>query len=780
MLQLKNITKTYQHEGGASTAALRGISLSFRPREFVAILGPSGSGKTTLLNVIGGLDHYDSGDLIISGQSTKNFKETDWDAYRNNSVGFVFQSYNLISHLSILANVELGMTLSGVAKDEKRQKAIQALKDVGLGDQIGKNPNQLSGGQMQRVSIARALADDPDILLCDEPTGALDSKTSVQIMDLIKEISKKRLVIMVTHNAELAQEYATRIIHFKDGEVTSDSNPYAESERESSFQLKRTKMSYWNAVKLSFTNLLTKKGQTILTALASSIGIISIAVVLSLSNGLQRQIDQTMSKTLAQYPISIAQTSTNVAELQKAQESNKSVKNHGYAIVKSDFRTSVFKHNKITPAFIRYVKKINPDYVSSIALMHSASFNMLAKRGNQAQTVTFSNVGQSSNSDLFSVQNKQAQSMGMGSPVFPTSLRNGNENSFLKNNYQLLSGHWPKAATDLVLVLDNRNSVTPGTLENLALPNKAGSHIKYRKLVGQEFKVIKNDDYYQQMGGRFIPQEPSLSLYNKGALTLRIAAVIKPKNRNAAAFLSTGIAYSQNLSNQVINLNKNSAIVRAQRNSRTSVINGQRLGKNEKTQALQMLGGSSIPTSIMIYPNNFDSKDHVINYLKAWNKGKNKANKIEYNDMSSVVTQMTGGLLTGITAVLIAFAAISLVTSMIMIGILTYTSVLERTREIGVLKALGARKRDITRVFDSETFLLGIFSGVLGVVIAYALTFPVNNLLYSLTKLKSVAVLNPMHALWLIIIATVLTLLGGHIPARMAAKKDAASALRAQ
>lgn len=780
MLQLKHITKTYQHEGGTSTEALKDISLSFRPREFVAILGPSGSGKTTVLNVIGGLDHYDSGDLIISGQSTKDFKDTDWDAYRNNSVGFVFQSYNLISHLSILANVELGMTLSGVSQEERKKRAIKALKEVGLGDQIGKNPNQLSGGQMQRVSIARALAGDPDILLCDEPTGALDSKTSVQIMDLIKEISKKRLVIMVTHNAELAEQYATRIIHFKDGSVTSDSNPYAESDEETSFKLKRTKMSYWNSVKLSFTNLMTKKGQTILTALASSIGIISIAIVLSLSNGLQRQIDQTMTKTLAQYPISIAQTSTNVAELQKAQDSNKNVKNRGYAVVKSDFRTSVFKQNKITPSFIRYVKKIDPDYVSSIAMMHGASFNMLAKRGSKARTVTFSNVGQTDTSDLFSVQNKQAQSMGMGSPVFPTSLRNGDENSFLKKNYQLLSGSWPKKATDLVLVLDNRNSVTPGTLQNLALSYKEGSRIKYGKLVGQEFKVIKNDDYYQQIGGRFIPQEPSVSLYNKGALTLRIAAVIKPKNKNAAAFLSTGIAYSQDLSNEVIKLNKDSAIVRAQKASQTSVMNGHKLNASEKKQALQMLGGSSIPVSIMIYPKKFDSKDHVIDYLKAWNKGKAKADKIEYNDMSSVVTQMTGGLLTGITTVLIAFAAISLVTSMIMIGILTYTSVLERTREIGVLKALGARKRDITRVFDAETFLLGIFSGVLGVVIAYALTFPINSLLYSLTELKGVAVLNPVHAIWLIIISTVLTLLGGHIPARMAAKKDAASALRAQ
>lgn len=777
MLQLKNLRKTY-HVGDTVTHALDDVSISFRDKEFVAILGPSGSGKTTMLNIIGGLDRYDSDDLIINGKSTKNFKETDWDAYRNNSVGFVFQNYNLIPHLSIMDNVELGMDLSGVSAKERREKAEQALIKVGLKDHMHKNPNQLSGGQMQRVAIARAIANDPDILLCDEPTGALDTKTSVQIMDLIKDLSKDRLVIMVTHNPELAKKYASRIVNFKDGKILSDSDPYNGEEKADSFELKRTKMSYWNAIKLSFTNIMTKKGRTILTAFASSIGIISIAVVLSISNGFQQQINTTMSKALAQYPVAITATATDLTSGPQ-NTSTKIAKNNGYVTAKQDQSEQSSHNNTITEAYVNYVKKINPNYANNISYQRATNLNLLSNNNGKISRVQFSNSDPNAGQSVAQMRSQAMSSMGIGSSVFPTAL-NKNKHSFLKDNYHILAGTWSSKATDLVLVADNNNTVNINSLKNLGIDVKNGEKINLNKLVGKTFSIVSNNDYYQELPtGMFVPQKANKSMYNSGK-KLRITAVIRPKSEDSMQLLATGIAYSDRLTQQIINENKNSAIVKAQRKSNTSVLTGQRLNKTEKKQIMQTLGGSSIPTGIMIYPNDFDSKDKVLNYLDKWNKGKSKKDKIIYTDMSSAVTTMTGGLLNGVTIILIAFAAISLITSMIMIGILTYTSVLERTKEIGVLKALGARKKDITRVFDAETFILGVFSGLLGVAIGYFLTFPINSIIYRLTDLSNVAQLNPVHALILIIISTVLTLLGGHLPARMAAKKDAAIALRSE
>lgn len=778
MLQLKHLRKTY-HVGDTVTHALDDVSISFRDKEFVAILGPSGSGKTTLLNIIGGLDRYDSGDMIINGMSTKNFKDTDWDAYRNNTVGFIFQNYNLIPHLSIMDNVELGMDLSGVPAKQRREKAEQALIKVGLKEHMHKNPNQLSGGQMQRVAIARAIANDPDILLCDEPTGALDTKTSVQIMELIKELSKDRLVIMVTHNPELAKQYASRIVNFKDGKIVDDSDPYNGDETTETFKLKRTKMSYWNAIKLSFTNIMTKKGRTILTAFASSIGIISIAVVLAISNGFQKQIDTTMSKALAKYPVAISPTATDMTTATRNNNNDKNVKNRGYVTAKPDESDQATHTNTITESYVNYIKKINPDYANNISYQRATSLNLLSNDNGKISRVQFSNSDPNGNQSVAQMRSQAMSSMGIGSSVFPTTL-NKNKGSFLKQNYQILSGTWPSKATDLVLVTDNKNTVNINALKNLGMDVKDGSKINLNKLVGKTFSAISNNNYYQELPtGMFVPQKANKSMYNSGT-KLRITAVIRPKNEDSMQLLANGIAYSDKLSQMMIDENKSSAIVKAQQKSNTSVLTGQKLNSTEKKQMLQTLGGSSIPTSIMIYPNDFDSKDKVLDYLDAWNKGKSKKNKIIYTDMSSAVTTMTGGLLTGITTILIAFAAISLITSMIMIGILTYTSVLERTKEIGVLKALGARKKDITRVFDAETFILGVFSGVLGVVIGYLLTFPINSIIYKFTDLANVAQLNPMHALILIIISTVLTLLGGHLPARMAAKKDAAIALRSE
>ncbi len=781
MLQLKNLRKSYQ-VGDTVTHALNDVSISFRNEEFVAILGPSGSGKTTLLNVIGGLDRYDSGDLIINGKSTKNFKETDWDAYRNNSVGFVFQNYNLISHLSIIANVELGMNLSGVPTAERHQRAIDALTQVGLKDHISKNPNQLSGGQMQRVAIARALANDPDILLCDEPTGALDTQTSVQIMKLIKKLSKDRLVVMVTHNSDLAEEYATRIVNFQDGKILSDSNSFSPVDEKDTFNLKRTKMSYWNAIKLSFTNIMTKKGRTTLTAFASSIGIISIAVVLSLSNGFQKQIDTTMSKALAKYPVTITQTATDITSASNRNVSEKNVKNRGYLIAKQDQLQQSSHENKITQEYVDYVKKINPEYANNISYQVGAALNLIGKSNGQIKPVQFSPfLAGTAVSQAYGQMQTQLTSMTfMGSAVFPTSL-DKTKGNFLKSNYQLLSGTWPTKATDLVMVIDNKNSMNINTLKNLGIKIKANEKLNFNKLIGKEFRIVSNDDYYQELPtGMFIPKKVDQTMYDNSKLKLRIVSVIRPKNEDSMSLLSNGIAYSDKLALKVIKDNQHSAIVKAQKKTNRNVLTGQHMTATAKKQIMQSIGGSSLPAGIMIYPNDFDAKDKVLDYLDKWNEGKKKKDKIVYTDMSSAVTSMTGGLLNGITAVLIAFAAISLVTSMIMIGILTYTSVLERTKEIGILKALGARKKDITRVFDAETFILGIFSGVLGIVIAELLVFPINNVLYSITNLSNVAQLNPIHALILILISTILTMIGGHLPARMAAKKDAAIALRSE
>ena len=781
MLQLKDLRKSY-HVGDTVTHALDDVSISFRNQEFVAILGPSGSGKTTLLNVVGGLDRYDSGDLIINGKSTKNFKETDWDAYRNNSVGFVFQNYNLISHLSIIANVELGMNLSGVSASERRKRAMDALTQVGLKEHISKNPNQLSGGQMQRVAIARALANDPDILLCDEPTGALDTETSEQIMKLIKELSKDRLVVMVTHNPKLAQEYATRIVNFQDGKILNDSNPFIPEEEKDTFKLKRTKMSYWNAIKLSFTNIMTKKGRTTLTAFASSIGIISIAVVLALSNGFQKQIDTTMSKALAKYPVTINQTATDASSVADRNESEKNVKNRGYLTVEKDKMQESTHQNKINQKYVNYVKKINPNYANNISYQRGINLNLLTRSKNKIKRVQFSPIAANSDSSQAAAQMRMQaiSATGLGSSVFPTTL-NSSKSNFLKENYQLLSGAWPHKATDLVLVTDNENKLNINIIKNLGLKAKAGEKLNYQKFVGKKFKVVDNDDYYQKLPtGMFIPQKISNSMYDNSKTQMQIVGVIRPKDENSMALLSSGIAYSDQLTQNIIKKNKKSEIVLAQKKAKQNVMTGQDMNAREKKQMLQSIGGSTIPTSIMIYPNDFDAKDKVLDYLDKWNRGKKRKNKIIYTDMSSAVTSMTGGLLNGITTVLVAFAAISLVTSMIMIGILTYTSVLERTKEIGILKALGARKKDITRVFDAETFILGVFSGILGVVVAWLLVFPINSLLYSITDLANVAQLNPVHALILVIISTVLTMVGGHLPARMAAKKDAAIALRSE
>ncbi|WP_125772015.1 ATP-binding cassette domain-containing protein [Companilactobacillus furfuricola] len=774
MLELKHIKK-YYYVGDSVTKALDDVSVSFRKQEFVAILGPSGSGKTTMLNGIGGLDIYDSGDLIINGKSTKDFSASDWDAYRNNSVGFIFQSYNIIGHLSILNNVELGMTLSGVPNAEKKQKAIDALERVGLGPHINKKPNQLSGGQMQRVAIARAIANDPEILLCDEPTGALDTETSEEIMKLIKELSSERLVIMVTHNPTLAKEYADRIINFADGKILDDSNPYQEDTSEDNFELKKTKMTFWTALKLSFTNLKTKKARTFLTAFASSIGIISIAIVLALSSGFQKQIDKTQSNTLAQFPVTISQTASKTTATttteKKTSKSNK---------VEAELsqQEKLTHKNKLTKNYLNYVADLDSDLSKNITYTYTTGMNLLTKQNGKVKTAQFSNA--SSEDATSGMSTAMASSTGVGVSVYPSTSNNGT--SFLKKHFKVLSGSMPKSANDVVLIVDRDNSTNINALKNIGMKVKDGQKLNYNKIVGTQFKVVSNNDYYQKNdGGTYSPTSNLSNLYNNANnKTLRISGILRVKSKSSENILSSGIAYSDQLTKDIIQTNKNSDIVKAQKSSDSNVLTGASVDSDTKTSLVSALGGSTTPASILIYPNTFDNKDKVLKYLDKYNKGKKSADKVIYTDLAGQVSNLTGGLMSAITYVLVAFAGISLVTSMIMIAIITYTSVLERTKEIGILKALGARKKDITRVFDAETVILGVGSGLLGVIIAWLATFPINAILKGMTDLSNVAQLNPVHALILIIISTVLTVIGGHIPARMAAKKDAATALRSE
>lgn len=793
MLQLKEIVKSYR-TGEFTQTALDKVSLNFRESEFVAILGQSGSGKTTLLNVIGGLDQYDSGELIINGQSTTRYKDSEWDAYRNNSVGFIFQSYNLISHLSIVNNVEMGMTLSGVNAAEKHKKALEVLEQVGLKDHVHKKPNQLSGGQMQRVAIARALANDPDIILADEPTGALDSETSEQIMELIKTIAKDKLVIMVTHNPELAERYADRVIRFSDGKVKSDSNPVAVQTPAAGYSLKKTSMSFLTALKLSGKNIATKKWRTALTAFASSIGIIGIALVLSLSNGFDKQISSYEAGALSNFPITIDQMAMNVDFSQHASFGGTDLT--PYPVEKKLFpydpsENSVMHTNVLTADYLAYLQKIDPALMDGISYTRTVNMNILKSDGSKATTVNKNNIS------FKTYPSKPGEAAG----------------SYLEQYYDLLEGVFPTSNKDLVLIVDEYNRLTDAALEALGL-NKDADSIELKDIVGRQYKLVMNDDYYVQNGNQFTVNGDAANLselYNSDkAIPLTIVGVVRAQEDSKMSTLPAGIAYSDELATNFIANAKQSQIVKAQQNSDVNVITGDMLapeGMNiamagmsgppmaggmsammgggaptilTKQEMLATLGAIEIPTSISLYPIDFGAKEKITAYLDAWNTDLKQEDRVMYTDMAAIVTQISGSIMDGITLVLVAFAAISLVVSLIMIGIITYISVMERTKEIGVLRALGARKKDITRVFNAETFIIGTCSGLLGIGIAYLLTIPVNAVLLKMTELSNVAQLNPVHALLLVVISVALTMLGGFIPAKMAAKKDPVTALRSE
>lgn len=767
MLTLKKINKSYK-TGAFIQHALKGINLEFRENEFVAILGASGSGKTTLLNIIGGLDRYDAGDLIINGKSTKLFKNKDWDSYRNNCIGFIFQSYNLISHISVLNNVEMGMTLSGISKRQRRKKAIEVLEKVGLKEHIHKKPNQLSGGQMQRVAIARALANDPDVILADEPTGALDSETSIQIMDLIKEIAKDKLVIMVTHNPELANNYATRIVKLKDGELIDDSNPVKEKEQHTDFHIRKTAMSFLTALKLSFTNIMTKKGRTLLTALASGIGIIGIALVLALSNGFNIEVDKFEQEALSNLPIIISEQSMQLDEetmlkmqLEMQVDNKKEYPKDQYIYPHKNMQEQLLHKNVITQEFIDYVEKISPDDVSGISYTRATAINALVKLENGVSIFK---------SDYLT--------------VLPKSL-DDNQNDVLEDNYDVLKGQMPTNQNEIVIAIDSKNRLDEEMLKAFGI-DTSKEKISFDDLLGKQIKVVFNNDWYRQMGEYFTLNTDFQQLYdNENNITLTIVGIIRGKEDKQLLRTNTFIGYTEQLVTTLVNKNSQSDIVKLQQVKDYNVLTGDVFsntdeGKQNKEMILSYLGADSVPMYISIYPRDFDSKDNLLSYLDKYNEGKTDEEKIVYNDMADLLSSLSGSIMDAITIVLIAFSSISLVVSSIMIGIITYISVLERTKEIGVLRALGARKKDITRVFNAETVIIGLCSGLLGLIIAQLLIVPINSLIENLSGLANVAKMNPLHAITLLLISMLLTVIGGFIPAKMASKKDPVEALRTE
>lgn len=761
MLELKNISKIYKTSDLKQTA-LNQVSLKFRSNEFVSILGPSGSGKTTLLNIVGGLDKYTSGDLIINGISTKKYTDRDWDSYRNHSIGFVFQSYNLIPHQTALANVELALTLSGISKEERRKRAKNVLKKVGLEKHINKKPNQMSGGQMQRIAIARALINDPDILLADEPTGALDSETSIQIMELLKEIAKEKLVIMVTHNPELAEKYSNRIIKILDGRIIDDSNPFnADEEEKKENNKKKTSMSFTTALSLSLNNLMTKKGRTILTSFAGSIGIIGIALILSLSNGFKIEIDNFEKKSLSQAPITITNKSmtNNVIKTENIREDYPDT-NEVY--IEKDAMELMAHTNVLTSDYISYLDKIDKSNLSGISYERGINFIIINKDENN-------------NYNLIKALNMEVQPW----TQLPTNP-NVNSESIIDTMYDVIAGEINTKEPGLILQVDSKNQIYESTLRTLGIDSR--EKITFEEIMSKELKVILNDDYYIQMGDIFYPNQDLEKLYNsENSITIKVQAIIRGKESEKLLTNGSGFAYTEALTDLVIEKNRNSNIVKMQKEKDINILTNTPFTETmTKKDVLGYLGDDTIPVAIYLYPKDFKSKEKILEYLDAYNDEKTDDESILYTDMANMISSLSGNIMDAITIVLIAFSSISLVVSSIMIGIITYISVLERTREIGILRALGARAKDIKRVFNAETFIIGFVSGLIGVLVAFILTIPINIIIENLSGLPNVAKLNIMHAIILVTISISLTVIAGSIPSRYASKKDPVIALRTE
>ena len=819
MLELKKIYKEYI-TGDFKQVALDKVNLNFRKNEFVSILGPSGSGKTTLLNIIGGLDNYTSGDLIINEVSTKDFKDNDWDIYRNHRVGFIFQNYNLIGHQSILSNVELALTLSGVGKSERRKKAILALKKVGLEKHINKNPNQLSGGQMQRVAIARALVNDPDILLADEPTGALDSTTSQQIMKLLKEVAKDKLVIMVTHNSELARAYSTRIIELRDGSIISDSNPYVgkvntvEDEIIRKNKTKKTHMSFKTALGLSFNNLKTKKGRTILTAFAGSIGIIGIALILSLSNGVNKYIENVEAETLSSYPLTIVEESADLTEIMGILASGKDKEiNHDKDKIYSNtimnkmfnsFVTKVSKNDLKT--FKKYLDNNDEigKYVNEIKYGYNIDLNIFNTYNGELVKVNPSNLM----SDLGMINSNEMSSMyssfGMGSNDVFVELMDNKEN--VLSQYDLIYGSYPEKYDEVVLIVNSNNEISDYTLYALGLKDQkmlkemmynvmkgeevddTDLELSYEDICNIEFRLMINTDLFTKEGNRYVDRSNDLNYVNNildKSVPLKVVGILRGNDDSVSYVSKTGgVGYTSKLTEYVIDSVKKSSIVHEQENNReVNIFTGSTFKLDESYEDnLRKLGVTSVdnPSSISIYSKDFEAKENVVRIIDEYNKEALEEEKITYTDTIGLLINNVTTIVNIISYVLIAFVSISLVVSSIMIGIITYISVLERTKEIGILRSIGASKKDIARVFNAETFIIGLFAGCMGIVITLILNIPINVIINNLSGISGITKLPLVGSIILIIISVLLTMLGGLIPSKIASNKEPVLALRTE
>lgn len=772
MLQLKDIVKKY-NTGGTEVEVLKKVNISFRESEFVSILGASGSGKTTLLNIIGGLDKYSSGDMLLMGRSTKEFTDRDWDSYRNGTIGFVFQSYNLIGHLSIIENVKLALSISGESNKENDIKAKKALEDVGLGDHLYKKPNQLSGGQMQRVAIARALVTNPKVILADEPTGALDSKTSVQIMELIKEISKEKLVIMVTHNPELARKYSDRIVSVKDGEIIEDTKPYIEQEGNNGYELKKTAMTFSSAIKSSFKNLLTKKFRSLMTVVASSIGIISIGLVLAISSGMDKYIQTMQNENLSSMPITI---SSNQINFGIGEDNNTSDSSEENLVPKSrrDVHKNLYSEDALGngETFIKYIQENAKDYYSAIDFAKGYKIKALTKN---------------TKGDIVDVK-MDGQDNFRGNTIFSVLPEDKN---LIMNQFEIVKSleqnfEYPKG-DEVVLFTAKNNEIDKNVLKALGYSENA--KVKYEDILGKEFSIVDNNNYYTKVENRFVPATVDEKMYNAGT-KVKIVAIAKAKDSFTVPQFTLG--YTKKLQDSLLSKEVSSDIVKEQEKDKSkNILTNTKMDNEVATEVLSGLGANTEPSSILIYPKTFNDRDKIANTISEYNKkvaekygaGTEDYNKysITYSDMAKQMTSIMSQMINTITLILTAFAGISLVVSSIMIGILTYVSVVERTKEIGILRAIGARKKDITRIFIAEAGLIGFVSGAVGVIVSLGLALPISKTIARALKIDNFSAgLDIKSAVGLILLSVILTLIASVIPSRMAAKKDPVEALRTE
>ena len=856
MLTLKNIHKKY-YTNESSVEALKGISISFRKSEFVSILGPSGGGKTTLLNIIGGLDHYTEGDLIIDGRSTHAYDDRDWDTYRNHRIGFVFQSYNLIPHQNVLSNVELALTLSGVGKTERRERAIKALESVGLGDQVKKKPSEMSGGQMQRVAIARALVNDPDILLADEPTGALDTQTSLQVMDLLKEIAKDRLVIMVTHNPEIAEKYSTRIVNLRDGEITGDSDPYEPEEKEPEKRSaeKHHTMSFLTALSLSLNNLLTKKTRTILTAVAGSIGIIGIALILSLSTGINNYIDDIQRDAMDSFPLTVDKQAFDLSSLMSSMPTNTTKKkdhekgkvySNTAMVQQASAMSGSMKQNNVDK-FKKYLDNPSSDirkYLgkSGVVYSYNASFDIFAYDDDgvllNTDGTTFVNDNAAAkimmNNDLFSVDDMMDMVNNSGSVanyvncfVQLSSKPDGTGISdSVTTQYDLVYGNWPKEYNEVVLALDANGEVMSNYLYMMGLlPSsqyneimkkvQAGEKVvekveswKYEDICKKEFYLLPSCDQYQKNKDGYydylgVSENAIKKLTKDKAIKLKISGIIQIKNDNVAIPTIPAVGYTKALSDHVINYTSESQIVKDQlANKKVNVLSGKEFSKEQGNLLAKLVPAMAAmmpeksyegnlsklgvvdedsPTSIAIYADSFEDKENIIKCIDKYNDSVEDEDQITYTDYVGMIMSSVSSIIKAVSYVLMGFVGVSLVVSSIMIGIITYISVLERKKEIGILRAIGASKRDISNVFNAETFIVGLIAGLFGVGFTGALLIPINAVLHKVLENVIVSAAFPTKgAIILVILSIVLTLIAGLIPAKIASRKDPVEALRSE